>query len=176
MANETTERHRISVPLGDTAVLDWIHNQANLSYSLRLVIREYISRHGYGDVTCLDVSQMAKRGRPSNAARESFEQAMQTQSSEPVYYMDTSPVQKDIPAVTRSGVGVAEKPMADVSHVPAQSTGLQGTAPPRVGMSLAGITMPRAMPQDAVVTDPKNEVVNNGPSDAASRAAALLDM
>lgn len=34
----------------------WIENQESLSHSVRVVVREYIKRHGFGDATCPPVS------------------------------------------------------------------------------------------------------------------------
>ncbi len=182
MANEgSSSRYRFSVPAGDAAVLDWIKNQDNLSYSLRLVIRDYIQRHGYGDATCLDVAHQAKRGRPSNAARDSFDRVMQRKDAEPVvdepdepeYRIETEPVHH-VEAKPRAGAGVRKPP---VQQAPAQLMGLQETGAPRAGMSLAGITMPKTAQVKPVrdFADPKDEVSGLGPSNAASRAAALLD-
>ena len=36
--------------------MTWIENQESLSHSVRVVVREYIKRHGFGDATCPPVS------------------------------------------------------------------------------------------------------------------------
>lgn len=74
-------RYRFSVPLEDTSVREWIDAQANLSHSLRTLIRDSIRKHGMMDATCLPVEQIGKVGRPSNAelaARKAAEQEVET--------------------------------------------------------------------------------------------------
>lgn len=63
-------RYRLSVPEADESTLAWIDAQLNLSYSIRMLIREDIQRNGCTDVSCRAVEQGAKRGRPSNAELE----------------------------------------------------------------------------------------------------------
>ena len=63
-------RIRISVPEADAVVLKCIESQLNPSSSVRALIREDVQKNGFTDVTCRDVVQGAKRGRPSNAELE----------------------------------------------------------------------------------------------------------
>jgi AT hook motif. len=59
------ERFRVSVPSNDATVLEWIENQANLSYSFRVLVREYVREYGMTDATCMEVVPGGrKRGRP----------------------------------------------------------------------------------------------------------------
>lgn len=69
MANPT-KRYRLTVPEEDKTVQKFLDCQGNYSISIRMLIRNYISKHGYTDVTCLDVDVVPKRGRPSNAELE----------------------------------------------------------------------------------------------------------
>lgn len=48
-------RFRFSVPKADQDVLAWAEEQANLSISLRTLIRDSIRTHGIVDATCLPV-------------------------------------------------------------------------------------------------------------------------
>lgn len=57
-------RYRLSVPVADEAVNEWLGFQDNMSASVRAVIREHIERNGLVDPTCRPVSQQARRGRP----------------------------------------------------------------------------------------------------------------
>lgn len=49
-------RYRFSVPKADKAVTQWAEAQANLSMSLRTLIRESIRQHGVIDATCMPVT------------------------------------------------------------------------------------------------------------------------
>lgn len=53
---DPTLRFRFSSPSSDKIVNGWVSAQRNLSSSLRIVIKEYVARHGFSDVTCLPVS------------------------------------------------------------------------------------------------------------------------
>lgn len=63
-AKEPPRRVRFTVPAADVSVLDWIDAQSDASVSLRMVIREHITREGYVDVACRPVAQQPRRGRP----------------------------------------------------------------------------------------------------------------
>lgn len=56
-------RHKISIPLGDQEVIDWIKKQSNINYSLRILIKDEISKNGIVDVTCKS-SIVPSVGRP----------------------------------------------------------------------------------------------------------------
>lgn len=64
------KRYRLTVPQQDTSVQDWLDAQLNISASIRQLIRDDIIKNGYTDVTCRQVEQGAKRGRPTNAELE----------------------------------------------------------------------------------------------------------
>lgn len=69
------KRYRFSVPEGDKSVHNWIASQANLSFSLRTLIKNCISQMGYVDVTCGKPMEKAS-GRPNKTIQESvFEKA-----------------------------------------------------------------------------------------------------
>lgn len=70
---ESFKRYRFSVPNADESVTEWIEAQSNLSFSIRVLIRDFIRVHGKVDATCAPVEQRGKVGRPSKediAARE----------------------------------------------------------------------------------------------------------
>ena len=59
-------RYRFSVPKADKAVTQWAEAQANLSMSLRTLIRESIRQHGVIDATCMPVTPgTPPEGRPA---------------------------------------------------------------------------------------------------------------
>ena len=50
-------RYRISVPKEDISIQQWMDCQANISHSIRTIIRAYIQENGYTDATCQPVKQ-----------------------------------------------------------------------------------------------------------------------
>lgn len=62
-------RHRLSVPHSDLTVREWMAKQANVSSSIRQLIRMYVEQYGMTDPTCIPVMQVRKPGRPSNAEK-----------------------------------------------------------------------------------------------------------
>ncbi|MCL2386890.1 MAG: hypothetical protein FWC89_04980 [Defluviitaleaceae bacterium] len=63
---DNNKRFRISIPTADTAVLEWLKNQTNVSFSLRVLIKDAIAQDGYMDVTCRANPSM---GKPRRAGR-----------------------------------------------------------------------------------------------------------
>lgn len=57
-------RLRFSVPNADVSVIEWIDAQANLSASIRELIKDSIRRNGIMDATCMRVEQRGAVGRP----------------------------------------------------------------------------------------------------------------
>lgn len=100
MSDESFKRYRFSVPKADASVNEWIEKQANLSYSLRALIRNRIMEHGMTDPTCDNVTQKPKVGRPSNAELAQREMAKQefdkTDDNEPV----KEDVKQELPPMT----------------------------------------------------------------------------
>ncbi|MFD4242744.1 hypothetical protein ACFWP3_14255 [Streptomyces sp. NPDC058525] len=66
MANQSGEPRKVrwTVPAADTSVIEWLNEQADISQSIRLLIRESIQRDGYIDVFYKPVDQQPRRGRP----------------------------------------------------------------------------------------------------------------
>jgi hypothetical protein len=59
-------RHRFSVPSEDVIVEEWIAKQANLSSSVRVLIRNFVRDYGNRDATCVEFGVPARRaGRPA---------------------------------------------------------------------------------------------------------------
>lgn len=96
-------RKRFTIPPQDESVLEWVNEQISLSASLRLVIREWIERHGYGDATCLPVAKLPPRGRPPRAVSEADDEALADLEVEAPTDADTAPetepdADADVPA------------------------------------------------------------------------------
>lgn len=76
----TPRRYRMSVPEEDVAVIQWVEAQANLSFSLRSIIKDYISNYGISDATCMFLGTKGGRGpgRPTEAEKFAKEVAQRT--------------------------------------------------------------------------------------------------
>ncbi|MGW0900769.1 hypothetical protein ACWD0G_27990 [Streptomyces goshikiensis] len=66
MANQSGEPRKVrwTVPAADTSVIEWLNEQADVSQSMRTLIRDSIQRDGYIDVFYKPVDQLPRRGRP----------------------------------------------------------------------------------------------------------------
>ncbi|MEU7322489.1 hypothetical protein ABZ682_18290 [Streptomyces griseoviridis] len=75
MASQSGEPRKVrwTVPAADTSVIEWLNKQADISQSLRLLIRESIQRDGYVDVFYKPVEQLPRRGRPPLESTEQHE-------------------------------------------------------------------------------------------------------
>lgn len=49
-------RYHFTAPASDTQIAEWVNNQHNFSTSMRIVIKDYIARHGMTDASCLPLS------------------------------------------------------------------------------------------------------------------------
>ena len=54
--SEQPLRYRVTVPLKDADVINWMAEQSSPSFSMRMLIRAFIAKYGITDVTCLPVS------------------------------------------------------------------------------------------------------------------------
>lgn len=73
MSDDNSIRHRFTVPANDTVVNEWIDNQSNLSFSLRLLISTCAKQMGTDDVTCQLLGMdrpLSPKGRPRKDAKE----------------------------------------------------------------------------------------------------------
>lgn len=78
MANNSPKRYRISVPLDDKSVIEWMSCQHSLSLSLRQLVKAAIEVNGMRDYFASDsgeVVQKPRRGRPPKALSENYEEA-----------------------------------------------------------------------------------------------------
>ena len=46
---------RVTVPISDSDVIEWIKSQYTLSNSVRILIKNFVAQHGFVDSTCLSV-------------------------------------------------------------------------------------------------------------------------
>ncbi|MFF8918016.1 hypothetical protein ACF08M_33120 [Streptomyces sp. NPDC015032] len=110
MAGRSGEPRKVrwTVPAADTSVNEWLNEQADISQSIRLLIRESIERDGFVDVFYKPVVQLPRRGRPpleSTEPREDEEtvtalpgSAAQAQPQAPVVAEAVSVVEEAAPA------------------------------------------------------------------------------
>ncbi|MFJ9900525.1 hypothetical protein ACIQPR_45080 [Streptomyces sp. NPDC091280] len=86
MASQSGEPRKVrwTVPAADTSVIEWLNKQADISQSLRLLIRESIQRDGYVDVFYKPVEQLPRRGRPPLESTEQHEDDEATTDRRPV--------------------------------------------------------------------------------------------
>lgn len=87
-------RLRFSVPVEDVSVLEWIAYQANMSASIRALIKDEIRRNGITDATCGAVEQKKPVGRPKKAQEEpEFIETQETvsESEKSVYEPQSEP-------------------------------------------------------------------------------------
>lgn len=103
MSNNSPKRYRISVPLDDVSVIEWMSCQHSLSLSLRQLVKAAIEVNGMRDYFASDsgeVVQKPRRGRPPKALSEAYD--------DEVAFTDTKP---EAPAVAPKAI----KTNSDVS-------------------------------------------------------------
>ncbi|MFC8125489.1 hypothetical protein [Streptomyces sp. NPDC057302] len=85
MANQSGEPRKVrwTVPAADTSVIEWLNEQADISQSIRLLIRESIQRDGYIDIFYKPVDQLPRRGRPPLESTEQREDEETTTERRP---------------------------------------------------------------------------------------------
>lgn len=64
------KRYRISVPDEDTVVHRFFEAQNNISFSLRMVIRNFVARYGEVDATCVDLQNDVSRSESKSNTQE----------------------------------------------------------------------------------------------------------
>lgn len=86
MSDDKNIRHRFTVPAADDVVNAWIEKQSNLGFSIRVLIKAFVSNYGYQDATCLEFGMsVRKRGRPPKQAKIRYDQMMEDRETG---YMD----------------------------------------------------------------------------------------
>ncbi|WP_412075480.1 hypothetical protein ACLF6K_06035 [Streptomyces xanthophaeus] len=130
MANQSGEPRKVrwTVPAADTSVIEWLNEQADISQSIRLLIRESIQRDGYIDIFYKPVDQLPRRGRPPLEITEQREDDEATAERRPA----ARPVQPQ-PVVTDQAEAVVETaapaPVAQPEPVPAPVETAEDPAP-----------------------------------------------
>ncbi|MEU7156065.1 hypothetical protein AB0A98_06420 [Streptomyces chrestomyceticus] len=124
MVNQTGEPRKVrwTVPAADTSVIEWLNEQADISQSIRLLIRESIQRDGYIDVFYKPVDQLPRRGRPPLEITEQREDDEATAERRPA----SRPVQPQ-PVVNAQADAVVENaaPVVQPEPVPAPVEGAE---------------------------------------------------
>jgi len=95
MEKQAPKRYRLSVPSEDTQIHEWMEAQQNVSFSIRMLIKESISKYGIADVTC--VPAKLRQGRPTE---EESQVRQRTGGTEQV-----APVQEPAPSVPTDSEG-----------------------------------------------------------------------
>jgi hypothetical protein len=76
MGNNSSKRYRISVPLDDVSVIEWMSCQHSLSMSLRQLVKAAIEVNGMRDYFASDSGEVVRkprRGRPPKVLTETYE-------------------------------------------------------------------------------------------------------
>lgn len=76
MGNNSPKRYRISVPLDDMSVIEWMSCQHSPSLSIRQLVKAAIEANGMRDYFASDsgeVLQKPRRGRPPKALSETYD-------------------------------------------------------------------------------------------------------
>lgn len=134
-AAEQPLRYRVTVPLQDTDVINWITAQANPSFSIRTLIRAYITKYGITDATCLPAAtgidiEISNLNPETNITQTSQTQPkkshvsltdirqghVQIPTAQPVQQAPAKPVQPAAPVTTQP-----EQPAQNQSQAQTQS-------------------------------------------------------
>ena len=111
MGTEKLIRYRISVPKEDISITQWMECQANISHSIRTIIKSYIQEYGYTDATCQPVPMIKHSNSKQNY--ETTLSDLMEQNTQKVYTEDMSePIQvqsEELVSQTISDLGTLEK-------------------------------------------------------------------
>lgn len=55
------KRYRLSVPLSDSEVIQWLSNQRSVSASVRVLVKMAIHTYGYMDATTLSIERLNEK-------------------------------------------------------------------------------------------------------------------
>ena len=55
------KRYRLSVPLSDSEVIQWLSNQKSVSASVRVLVKMAIHTYGYADATTLSIERLNEK-------------------------------------------------------------------------------------------------------------------
>ena len=92
-SKSNTQRYHFSVPISDIQVHEWIRCQNNYSMSLRIVIKDYIAKHGMIDSSCLPMSINDKAVEETIRRMES-EQAVKPKAVEKVIRQEPAEIRQ----------------------------------------------------------------------------------
>lgn len=86
MDNNSPKRYRISVPLDDASVIEWMSCQHSLSLSLRQLVKAAIEVNGMRDYFASgsgEVVQKPRRGRPPKVLSEIYDDEIISTDTKP---------------------------------------------------------------------------------------------
>ncbi|MBO5435639.1 hypothetical protein J6A31_07585 [bacterium] len=124
MSDDKNVRHRFTVPAADTKVNQWIENQSNLGFSLRVLIKAFVRNYGMQDATCMEFgTEVKKRGRPSKQSKIQLE-AMLSDDEEYVNPFEPRSEEQDAEPVVEveSLVSATSAPVQTVKQAPVDTT------------------------------------------------------
>lgn len=124
MAGAKTKRYRLSVPVEDKLVNKWLSVQANISWSIRVLIREQIRNAGITDVTCgpvaMNMNRTSRAGRPTKEMLAARDRAMMDALGIEQEENEFDQVPEPVPeAAPEPAVVPKAKPAADIWAAPA---------------------------------------------------------
>lgn len=80
---DTQHTYKIDVPNGDASVIDWMEMQDDVSISIRLLVKDYITRKGYNDVACLPAEYNPVGRKPKDQPIEPKEAKTESNKIDP---------------------------------------------------------------------------------------------
>lgn len=104
-SNTKSVRYHFSAPVSDTQIPEWIEKQHNFSTSIRIVLKDFIARHGMIDASCLGLS-FDNADMTSSETRTTVQQPAAAPVSEPVI---TPAVTAPTPVAVPVAEAVSEK-------------------------------------------------------------------
>ena len=133
-ASDQPLRYRVTVPLKDSDVINWMVEQSNPSVSIRMLIRAFIAKYGISDVTCLPVSAGLELDMQSPEFRQDIQQAVAPAKKTSVSLTEVrqglvQPAQPVQPASQKAPEPVVQAPPAETQSKPAAPAPAPAPAP-----------------------------------------------
>lgn len=80
--SDTQRVYKIVVPNGDASVLEWMELQDDPSVSIRLLVKDYISRKGFQDIACMPAEYSPVGRKPKDVGRTEYDKEEDEQETE----------------------------------------------------------------------------------------------
>ena len=132
---EQTLRYRVTVPMRDADVINWMAEQHNVSFSIRMLIKAAIAKYGLSDVTCLsmnvgldmDLEHLEAERQPPKktgvSLKEVRKQQAQMQEAQASVRPTAQPVAAPAPPVAPPVARPIQKPAAASAPMPGMPAG-----------------------------------------------------